>query len=196
MPAFERYGRDSARDSYNGTPCKECVGERSNGYGVVRLQYDSMEGEERCTKAAHRAAWNVYKNEGRELPRALVIRHQCQNKGCFNVDHLLTGTHRENMEDRKRAGRDELCGPKKKREFEELSPEEIEQIRGENDNVPYLARKYNIEWNIVLKIKGRPSPDRVEPGRAKKKASALPYGSPAVSQAQRLIDRIRARQAS
>jgi hypothetical protein len=85
----------------------------------------------------------------------VVIRHQCHNRACFNVDHLLTGTHRENMEDRKRAGRDKLCGPKKKRELEELSPEEIEQIRADNDNTLYLSRKFNIDRKLVLILKGR-----------------------------------------
>jgi hypothetical protein len=152
---LELYGRDSTTSSYNGTPCKEWMGERNNGYGVAHVLYESDGVDQTYMKTTHRAAWSVYKNEGRELPRSVVVRHQCHNRACFNVDHLLTGTHKENMADRKRAGRDKLCGPKKKRELYELSRDEREQIRLDTDNVRYLSRKHNIDWKDVLVIKGR-----------------------------------------
>jgi hypothetical protein len=92
------------------------------------------------------------------------------------------------MEDRERAGRDKLCGRKKKRTLEELSPEEREQIRRDHDNVRHLARKYNIDGKLVLNLKGLHHSVTVTNAKPKKKPTVK-----AASTAQKLIDRIRAR---
>ncbi len=36
---LDLYGQDSATSSHNGTPCKEWIGKRLNGYGLVSIAY-------------------------------------------------------------------------------------------------------------------------------------------------------------
>ena len=40
-----------------------------------------------------------------ELSKGLVVRHTCDNSMCINVGHLISGTYKENMADKKRRGR-------------------------------------------------------------------------------------------
>ena len=52
--------------------------------------------------------------------RGLVIRHTCDNPPCVNPNHLLHGTHRDNMNDKIQRGRTRL---------KILSLEEVEEIK-------------------------------------------------------------------
>ena len=63
------------------------------GYGQFKL-----DGKNR---RANRVAYELWVGE---IPKDLVIRHKCKNKGCVNPDHLETGTHKENIADKKRDG--------------------------------------------------------------------------------------------
>jgi hypothetical protein len=51
---------------------------------------------------AHRLAYEVYKGP---IPPGLQVRHKCHNRICCNPKHLLVGTHQDNKDDNKRAGR-------------------------------------------------------------------------------------------
>jgi hypothetical protein len=51
---------------------------------------------------AHRYIWEVINGP---IPNGLCIRHSCDNTRCVNPDHLLSGTHRDNMHDMSVRGR-------------------------------------------------------------------------------------------
>jgi hypothetical protein len=51
---------------------------------------------------AHRASWLLFRGE---ITEGLYVCHRCNNKGCFNPEHLYLATHRQNVID---AGRDGL----------------------------------------------------------------------------------------
>jgi hypothetical protein len=56
---------------------------------------------------AHKVAFR-WKHE----PEALVIRHKCDNPPCCNPDHLLGGTHKDNVRDMFERGRRKILrGP-------------------------------------------------------------------------------------
>lgn len=51
---------------------------------------------------AHRLSYEMHIGE---IPAEHEIRHRCDTPGCVNPDHLLTGTHTQNMHDRAIRGR-------------------------------------------------------------------------------------------
>jgi HNH endonuclease len=66
----------------------------SNGYGVIW-----HEGKQ---KSVHRVSFELYKGP---VPPGLYVLHKCNNKPCFNPDHLYAGTAKQNTADMIEAGR-------------------------------------------------------------------------------------------
>ena len=75
--------------------CWNCVSHKSkNGYPYIKRQ-----GRE---QAIHRY---VYERFVEPISGGLFVRHTCDNTTCINPDHLVVGTHQDNMDDRSRRGR-------------------------------------------------------------------------------------------
>lgn len=51
----------------------------------------------------HCLMWTLTRGE---IPKGMVIRHTCDNPPCCNPLHLEIGTHKDNVHDRMRRGRD------------------------------------------------------------------------------------------
>jgi len=69
------------------------------GYGyMVTERYGSTN-----RLSAHRFAWMLA--NGKEIPTGMVVRHTCDNPPCCNPEHLLVGTHADNMADMDARGR-------------------------------------------------------------------------------------------
>jgi hypothetical protein len=70
------------------------------GYGQVRFKNQMW--------LTHRLAWFLTHGT---INDELFVRHfVCDNPPCCNPNHLLEGTHEDNMNDRKLSGRNKLCG--------------------------------------------------------------------------------------
>lgn len=72
-------------------------GRTKKGYGIIvdkQRQY-----------AAHRLAYVLANNLSLQDIAGLVIRHTCDNPLCVNPEHLIPGTHQDNMDDMRVRGR-------------------------------------------------------------------------------------------
>jgi len=58
-------------------------------YGHIRVGAKAM--------GTHRLAYLLWKGP---IPIGYVVRHRCHNSKCCNPDHLLVGTHEDNVADR------------------------------------------------------------------------------------------------
>jgi HNH endonuclease len=58
------------------------------GYGQIKIN--------KKTQSAYRISYELYKGT---IPPNMHIRHKCDNPLCVNPDHLILGTHNDNMQD-------------------------------------------------------------------------------------------------
>ena len=70
----------------------------TGGYGAVRVDNKLI--------GAHRHSYEKFKGE---IPEGMHVRHRCDMPCCVNPDHLILGTHADNMQDKKKRGRVKGC---------------------------------------------------------------------------------------
>lgn len=77
------------------TGCWEWTGKKNaDGYGRFGLN--------RRIWLAHRLSYAMHLAA---IPEGMVVRHRCDNPACINPDHLLLGTHADNVADMISRGR-------------------------------------------------------------------------------------------
>ena len=77
------------RAIYHSNGCIEYGGyiDRTNGYGLISNNpHDPIR--------THRASWII---ENGKISSEEVVRHKCDNRKCFNPEHLEIGTHYDNV---------------------------------------------------------------------------------------------------
>jgi hypothetical protein len=85
------------------TECRVWTGHRvgkadGKGYGGIVLS----EPDKRTKWRVHRLMWEIHHGD---IPEGLLVRHFCHNRLCINIDHLGIGTHKDNYDDARKAGR-------------------------------------------------------------------------------------------
>jgi len=109
------------------------------GYPVVR-KYGKL-----ITVSKH-----IYEECFGEVPKGQHIRHTCDNQLCINPEHLILGSHTDNMHDmiaRGRAKHPSMKGVHK------LSDEEVLAIRARNESNLDCMKKYGIALRTVIYIR-------------------------------------------
>jgi len=121
-------------------------GKYKNGYGQV--------GWSATTRIVHRLYWLL---SGRTIPEGLLLRHgPCHNPACFNPDHLILGTHSENMADKIRDGTN--IGPQgEKSGSAKLTEEQVKAIRVSTKSQKAFAEEYGVCHPVISKIINRKS---------------------------------------
>lgn len=99
---------------------------------------------------AHRYAYEYYKGE---IPKGLIIRHVCDNPRCVNPDHLMAGTHKENVHDMMTRGRKVIGINPNHKSHKELAPL-IRAFKTSNPAVSgkELAKLFNTSTAQVSRI--------------------------------------------
>lgn len=118
---------------------------RLTPYGVIH-----REGH----RKAHRYMYAKHKGD---IPEGMYVLHNCDNTLCVNPDHLRVGTQTENMEDRKKAARENSLkgsdNPAAK-----LNEEKVYQIRRRleaGEQCAALGREFGVSEVAIGLIKRR-----------------------------------------
>lgn len=118
---------------------------KRSGYGVLQFQYRSRE--------VHVLAYGLWVSP---VTPGAIIRHSCDNRICMNPEHLLSGTHADNMNDKMQRGRyrclEGAAHPNAKLTTQEVLDIRKEYVSGRlSQNM--LAEVYGVSsctiWSIV-----------------------------------------------
>ena len=128
------------RYNVNKKGCWECISHSTDkcGYPVcmIKGKWDRI----------HRHTYRKYFGE---IPKGLVIRHTCDNTSCINPEHLIIGSHQDNMNDRFERKRTTFgC----KNFHAKLTEEDVLIISSSIKSKKELMVEYNISYATVYNI--------------------------------------------
>lgn len=114
------------------------------GYGRIKIN--------NTAELVHRLAYEAWVGP---IPEGLIVRHKCDNPPCINPEHLETGTHKDNSDDKiergrqaARSGEDHYGAKLTWREVREMRTTYKANGVSERD----LARRYGVGRTTVSKI--------------------------------------------
>jgi hypothetical protein len=123
-------------------PCWEWIGTKKDGYG--RMFPDLR---------AHRVSWELHFGQ---IPNALVVRHDCDNRPCVRPDHLRLGTTQDNTADRTKRNRQAKGEKQGSARLTEAQVLEIREL-AKSQNCSQIAKIYGVHrshaWAIVTGVK-------------------------------------------
>lgn len=89
----------------------------------------------------------MYEQANGMIPAGLLLRHICDNPGCINPNHLVLGTHQENMNDKTNRGRTSKTSGKRTR------PDWVLEIyRDRTRTAKELSMKYGLSIDQIYAI--------------------------------------------
>jgi hypothetical protein len=100
---------------------------------------------------AHRWA---YTEAYGDIPEGMVVRHMCHNPACINPEHLVIGTHADNVRDKLEANRQLKGEDVPSSKLTEAQVKEIKELKGKISG-PKLADKFNVHFITIYKIWNR-----------------------------------------
>lgn len=97
----------------------------------------------------------MYEKKVGPIPEGHEVMHKCDNTLCVNPEHLMTGTHQDNMEDKVRKGR---CALNRGVEnaAAKLTPAKVREVRASlsrGEQCASLGRKYGVSEVAIGLIK-------------------------------------------
>lgn len=110
----------------------------THGYGVIGVWVDKKS----VLVCTHRMA--VYLYMGFD-PGELYVCHSCDNRACYNPEHLICGTQSDNMQDALRKGRTKTY----------LRLSDVIAIFKSTDPIHVLAARHNKHSDTISNIKNR-----------------------------------------
>lgn len=114
----------------------ECgYGRIHNGRKLVRL---------------HRATWE---REHGQIEPGMEVCHECDTPACINPDHLFLGTHKENIEDCVRKGRNQRGSQKYNAKLTEDTVRAIKAAMARGATNAALGREHGISACCMSRIR-------------------------------------------
>lgn len=95
----------------------------------------------------------IYMQNFGEIKKGDVIRHSCDNRQCINPEHLLKGSHADNIQDRIDRNRSN-CIKGANHHLAKLDETQVLEIF--NDTITShikLAQKYNVSYDTIRNIR-------------------------------------------
>lgn len=93
----------------------------------------------------------LYAKKYGNIPKGKVIRHTCDNRWCVNIDHLIIGTQKQNIQDaveRKRMAQGE------KHYCAKLTVVQVKEIKNTPSlSIGQLGNKYNVSPTTIYDIR-------------------------------------------
>lgn len=133
----------SKRNIING--CWEFIGQIDrNGYGRRTF---TIKGKKQ-KKPVHQIAYLLWKGE---IPEKMFVCHTCDNRKCFNPEHLWIGTCKDNLQDMKNKGR---CVNHKgenhpRAKLTEIDVLDIRSLYQEGICMADISRKYKVTSSAI-----------------------------------------------
>lgn len=125
--------------------CWIWVGARdSGGYGMVTIDGKNYN--------AHKLAWEWAHK--RKVPKGLVLLHMCDNINgpCVKPSHLITGTQKNNVEDRVKKDRSAKGGQNGRAKLKNLDIKKIRKLRRDGWTESRIALLFGIGRSTVSNI--------------------------------------------
>ncbi len=122
--------------------CIECVSHKSshaNGYPI-----GSFDGK---PKRMNRFIWERAYGK---LDKGLIVRHKCDNPACINIEHLESGTNKDNTRDMVERGRN-LVGEQSP--HSKLTESNVREIRTSTLSIRAMSRMYGVDRKTIKHAK-------------------------------------------
>lgn len=95
-----------------------------------------------------------YEKHHGPIPEGMVIRHTCDNPACYNIEHLLLGTQKENMADMYERGRENRNAAKgTKQHLAKLDDDKVRYILASTKTGLALARELGVTKHTIYRVR-------------------------------------------
>lgn len=107
------------------------------------------------TTRAHRLAYTFSKGDipAGDGHHGAVVMHSCDNRRCCNPDHLVLGTHAENMADMRSKGRRKFINAGAANGRAKLSLEQVASIRADTRGKRTIAKDYGVSPAQIQRVR-------------------------------------------
>ncbi len=95
----------------------------------------------------HRVAWEAHNAE--PIPDGMIVCHTCDNRSCFNPDHLFLGTHQDNIRDMWSKDRQSNTLVHAERKYNYSL---IHEMYNDGSTVREIADAIGADWSTVKRV--------------------------------------------